>query len=502
MNFCVWNTGYDSLPHGTPISFFNGDPRLPGAVRIGLVTLSGGLAGNCQRCVAYNITGRFIDYPRIYIVVNNDGAVLPLNFTTPFIIEKNYNNNIGIATISFPTITRTICYGDNVFGYTTSGVYVDTLTNPGNGCLSIRTLRLTVRPNYVRYDTLTICAGQSYMGHNATGNYVDRFRTSEGCDSSFYTNLTVRPPLVARIDSTVCEGAAVYGHQTTGTFVEVFPGSTGCDSTRTLRLVVNPVRRTTLNKEICEGDSLFVQGQWKRISGTYYDTLRTYLNCDSILITNLLVHPKPKPDLGINRGICPGDSLLLNPGTFDSYLWNDGSTSPEFIVHGLGTYSVTVQDAFNCTNRDTVKILNYYPAVPQIFLPPDSSLCANNIVELRVPGYKTYAWSNGGTQSSIQVTQAGVYTLRVISNYGCKGADSIRVFFFDNCVPIQVPNAFTPNRDGKNDVFMPLVTMPLKEYRFLVYNRSGTKVFETRDRFKGWDGRFKGMEQSVDNYVY
>ena len=55
-----------------------------------------------------------------------------------------------------------------------------------------------------------------------------------------------------------------------------------------------------------------------------------------------------------------------------------------------------------------------------------------------------------------------------------------------------VPTAFTPNGDGRNDVFQPMLLGNVKSYRFCIYNRYGDKVFETSDLRKGLDGRIKG----------
>ena len=65
-----------------------------------------------------------------------------------------------------------------------------------------------------------------------------------------------------------------------------------------------------------------------------------------------------------------------------------------------------------------------------------------------------------------------------------------------------VPSAFTPNDDGKNDVFRPLLFGKIVKYRFVIYNRWGEKVFETADPRKAWDGKFNGMPQSSFVFVW
>lgn len=84
---------------------------------------------------------------------------------------------------------------------------------------------------------------------------------------------------------------------------------------------------------------------------------------------------------------------------------------------------------------------------------------------------------------------------------GCLGTDSITISR-KNCIYIAIPNAFTPNGDNKNDIFRPEITQSVKNYGFLIFNRNGQKIFETREYGKGWDGTLKGKSQPAGSYVY
>ena len=64
-----------------------------------------------------------------------------------------------------------------------------------------------------------------------------------------------------------------------------------------------------------------------------------------------------------------------------------------------------------------------------------------------------------------------------------------------------IPNAFTPNHDGLNDVFKP-AGMYILEYKLQIFSRWGEQIFESSDLNTGWDGRFKGAECPTDNYFY
>ncbi|WP_431216346.1 gliding motility-associated C-terminal domain-containing protein [Puia sp. P3] len=106
--------------------------------------------------------------------------------------------------------------------------------------------------------------------------------------------------------------------------------------------------------------------------------------------------------------------------------------------------------------------------------------------------FDSYHWSTGETGQEINVKQAGVYSLTVTDEKGCQGTESIIIYEKPCVKEIYVPSGFTPNGDGKNDIFRPMVFRKPVQYRFVVYNRWGIAVFETADppAGLGWkDGR-------------
>lgn len=98
--------------------------------------------------------------------------------------------------------------------------------------------------------------------------------------------------------------------------------------------------RYTIDTTICEGDNFYGY----RIPGKYIDTLISPVGCDSIRTINLSVMPRPRPKLGIDTILCGGDTLILFPGQFDAYLWQDGSVQDRFLVKQGGLYSVQVSN--------------------------------------------------------------------------------------------------------------------------------------------------------------
>ncbi len=309
-------------------------------------------------------------------------------------------------------------------------------------------------------------------------------------------------PTYETITDTACGNYVLNGqtYSVSGTYTQVLVNSIGCDSILTLNLTINNRAFTTVNAAICEGQSYYAGGGYQTVSGTYVDTLLTTSGCDSVITTNLLVRPAPKPNLGPDRRLCQGNSYNLSPGIFNSYLWQDNSIQPTYTANNVGQYRVTVTDANNCQASDTMYILAI-DTLPANFLPPDQPLCYGKILDITVPGYTSYLWSTGSVSNNISIPVAGNYYLTVTDFNNCTGRDIIRLQR-NNCIPIGIPNAFTPNNDGWNDVFKPGFYQTVVQYTCMIFNRYGEKIFETRDYTKGWDGTFKGKNQPVGTYAY
>lgn len=94
------------------------------------------------------------------------------------------------------------------------------------------------------------------------------------------------------------------------------------------------------------------------------------------------------------------------------------------------------------------------------------------------------------------------YRVRATNAIGCYGEDDITVRVFKTGPDIFVPNAFTPNGDGHNDVIRPILVGIKQLNYFRIYNRWGQLVFSTNEGSKGWDGRISGREQSTGNFVF
>ncbi len=99
-------------------------------------------------------------------------------------------------------------------------------------------------------------------------------------------------------------------------------------------------------------------------------------------------------------------------------------------------------------------------------------------------------------------TDSATYIVKAIDSIGCFAFDTVHVKIYDLSAGIYVPNAFTPNGDGLNDVFIPIGLGLEKFITFQIYNRWGQLLFSTGDEGKGWDGTFNGQPQSNGTYVW
>ena len=102
--------------------------------------------------------------------------------------------------------------------------------------------------------------------------------------------------------------------------------------------------------------------------------------------------------------------------------------------------------------------------------------------------------------ASMSVTTT--YHVDVSTNFGCKGSDSITIYLFCDQSQVFIPNSFTPNKDGQNDVFYLRGSGISTIKSFRIYNRWGQLVFESHSLQDGWDGVFKGKPQDMDVYTW
>jgi gliding motility-associated-like protein len=193
--------------------------------------------------------------------------------------------------------------------------------------------------------------------------------------------------------------------------------------------------------------------------------------------------------------ICSGDAatLTVQPGLFNHIDWvlnttvfsTAASTSVSPATNTLYTANVTDPNGCAATASQTLTV----STVPSIDLGPDVSICATPVIMLSSPSTpNTYGfdWSTGAQSPAIEVGLPGSYSLTV-TNGNCSASDTIAVLFILDSYLGDIPNVFSPNADGVNDLFA-IETLNLEAFELVILNRWGSIVFSSSDLLDVWDG--------------
>jgi len=340
-----------------------------------------------------------------------------------------------------------------------AGSYVVTVTDP-NGCVNANVAQVAINTlPVVTANSGTVCAGQTTATLNALGANSYNWSPTNGLSSSTGASVVANP-----LSTTI--------YTVTGTDIN------GCQNTGTLTVFVNPVPSVSITPQNTSG-------------------------CAPVCTT-----------------------FSNTAGTSGNFSWNfgDGSTSqnanPYHCFIGQGSYSVslTLIDGNGCVNSSSASV-TVYPV-------PDADFFSNpqptTILEPSIQFYdassgaiiNTWNWTFGdygsnstsSEQNPIHVygdTGSFVVQLLVISDYGCRDS-TIKIIRIDEDYSLYVPNAFSPNSDGVNEVFK-AVGFGVKDFKMYIFDRWGNQVFFTDDLYKGWDGRFQSKGEDIvqeDVYVW
>lgn len=135
----------------------------------------------------------------------------------------------------------------------------------------------------------------------------------------------------------------------------------------------------------------------------------------------------------------------------------------------------------------------------------DTTVCMGEPFTLKVKGGNSIIWSTGSNAEEISISalnEEQVYTYRAFVHTLIGDTTVVIKVNAVDCHPYEQPNAFTPNGDGVNDLFIPNVPSDCSDYSLMIYNRSGVKVFESKNKEIGWDGKFSGQLQKEGAYFY
>lgn len=395
--------------------------------------------------------------PGQYSVIINNGICDYLSNTVTV-------SNFGIARL--PLNDETICDGQTV-----------TLTAPAG---------------YSSYLWSNGDIGQSIsVGSNPQNPYFYQVVDQNGCaafSDTAIVSVGQTPTLVLLDDTTICQGSSVT--VTAGASVGInytwSDGQTGATATF-------------------------------NTSGTY-SVEADNNGCTALDTITVGISNGPNIDIGPDEiNICCEQSIVLSPGPANSYTWQDGSSGSTYIINknvGSGMYSVAATDALGCVRNDTTYItincidpVATYDPVPV----PQGDTAQLSVSDAAIS--PVYSWdpttglddpSDPRPRALLDSTQTFVVTVvdqGFVNSNGdfCEATDTITVVVIPPA-GYNMPNAFTPNNDGLNDTYFPMLSGTSILVQFKVYDRWGNLVHN--DPNTPWDGTNNGNILPAETYVF
>jgi gliding motility-associated-like protein len=467
-------------------------------------------------------------------------------------IDANCGMSDGSATANATGGTGTLTYQWNPSGsgQTISnlapGTYGVTVTD-GNGCTETTAVTINNLPGVVATVSNIVhvtCFGSAdgSVSVNANGGTAPyTYSWSPAPASSSTTNAATGLP--------------------SGTYQVTVTDDIGCTSTiqatvtEPPQLVVNPVATPAV---ICFGQNVTLTANpsggtpgytvnWTpggpgnsititpQSSGSYSADVVDANGCPASAPVNVTVNPNPVASLSANTlaGCAPlcvtfADQSTVSSGNISQWTWDFGDGNNSSLANPVhcylvpGTYNVTlgVTSAAGCSH--SVTMTNYIevfqnpvagftagpqPATildPEIFFTDTSASAVSwywNFGDLNTPGASSTLQNPSypyPAADCFEVTQI------VTSVDGCTDT-AVKEICIDPDVAIYVPTAFTPNDDGKNEIFMPVGTgIDPEHFEMWIFDRWGNLLFYTDDLQIGWDGKVQGQTImcQVDTYVY
>lgn len=439
--------------------------------------------------------------------------------------------------------------------HTSSANFNDTITNV-YGCDSIISINLTIKNNASAVLNLSPACDSLFA--KGKWHYFSQIvhdtipgGSVNGCDSITITNIIIHHTSTSNVNPITCTSYLSPSGKTytsSGTYLDTLANTLGCDSIITINLTIRNGAKTIFNPfPAC--DSLLVKGKWFYSSQTLHDTLfgGAASGCDSIIITNIIIHNTSKSSIspfGCTSYTSPSGKTFTSSGTYidtipnalgcDSIITiNLVMSTPVYdtlhitacdrvIFNGVSyfndsTFTLNNHTTKGCDSLTTVFITVYPQPVGNFTTSPNPATLLSPTVffhNLSSPDNLKYYWSFGDASNATSTEKnpshtyqdTGFYlsTLIITNNYGC--ADTIeQLIVINDDYSIYVPNTFTPNSDGINDVFLPKgVGIIERGYELLIFDRWGNLIFKTNDLNKGWDGKANDGKDiaQIDTYVW
>lgn len=295
----------------------------------------------------------------------------------------------------------------------------------------------------------------------------------------------------------------------------------GCESTETFDVEIIPVPEFDLGlpQAICNGESVVLQVDlpggvevlWSNgktskailvTTAGIFSATATVDNCSFTDNVTVSILQNPTITLSGPTTICTGDKADITVSQSNyQYLWNDGSTQNSISINKGGIYSIEATDLVTgCIGTASIEV-SKLPA-PGVNLAEFFELCTGKTKTIvAIPVNKSeLIWEDGSTNTNYEITEAGTYSVTATTE--CGSITKSIVVIEKNCSQtLFIPNTFTPDGDGLNDIFK-AIGQGITLFKIQVYNRWGELVFISDDIKTGWNGNFMNNSYFVESGVY
>ena len=396
-----------------------------------------------------------------------------------------------------------------------------TFTPSAGQCATTATMTIVVNPNVTPLFTQVapVCPGITIpalpttsnngitgtwspaLNNTATTTYTFTPNAGQTCVLPASMQITVLPYLTGQKNVRICEGDAYtfngvsYTASVSG-ISDTIANAGACDSIITLNLIVVPVNPVLVRDTVQGCGSVVYNGQQYSVSTQLSDTLTTVLGCDSIYKSvTLIVYPEYHDTLKADVFGC--DSVVYNQ---QRYYASTRLTEVFQTIHG-------------CDSLVKIVDIEIYHFELSASMSPEAPY-ANDPITIETDGnagYDILSWTPPNlfpdqTAKTQRISLTGPEQIIITgSSRGCVDTAIINIGKLPvYSTDVDMPNAFSPNGDGLNDVFRPVFKLE-KDYKiekFHVYNRYGEIVYATANLNGGWDGYYKGRLQDQGVYYY
>lgn len=413
-------------------------------------------------------------------------------------ISKNFDGqyyfeDTGLFTISLIAIDSTQCpYSDTadidvrIISIPEISIDIDTFLC-ANNTLTINTTGGPLDTNYTwwtKKTTFSFNTSFLSISPDSTTHYFVNYTNKCGSDTTEVIIPVYHPPTSDFNSDTICE-----------------------EESPTFQFFQHPnyliTERNDKSFQLTEDSIIFPKNQ----TDVYY--IETEGSCGSAVDTFDIEFIEINSSAGPDTTVCIGDHVSFFANGGDQYEWEseefdnqNTSQSPQINATSTGDYIVTISKD-GCSELDTAS-LNVFSKPDQ---PVNSIYTINYGEDINItlnPNF-FYSWSPATGLSCNKCSSVNskpdediTYLINYSDTRSCQVIDSIKV---NVIFPLYIANTFTPNGDGKNDVFYAYSHL-IKEFEITIYDRWGMAIYQSNDINKGWDGTLNGVQQQQDVFVY